>query len=138
VICLKLSVSSSRGCGYTMPYIFQVVCLVVFNRPTSLRLTLRYIFALFLLVGVLFSPLANDRHYSNDADGNRLSDDLDDRLSLLEKGLTRATSQMEREGIRRDLKSSVEVELIFDSPVTKKQMMDFKALGGNITYSFHL
>ncbi len=73
--------------------------------------------------------------YESDLDGNRLDDEL-------EGGMTLATipSPLYQTGksIGADLldEKRVDVELIFDAPVTQQQIDTFLALGGEITYMF--
>jgi subtilisin family serine protease len=61
--------------------------------------------------------------YPTDLDGNRISDDLEPSTGR-DGGLSIASTDM------------VEVELIFDEPITQQQIDDFLRLGGQITYIY--
>lgn len=80
-------------------------------------------------------PPVISRAYPNDLDGNRIDDEL-------EAGFTLATGSTPLYGLSRSLGAAlasenlVDVELIFDEPVTAEQIDAFVSLGGEITHMY--
>ncbi len=79
-------------------------------------------------------PLVGDR-YDNDADGDRIDDALLRRQRAAEAS-RQAVDVSQRAKAEQELKSLIDVELIFHQRVTQKQIDDFLALGGRITYMY--
>ena len=69
------------------------------------------------------------RTYSGDLNGNRINDDLEAAVARPRVSPSPATRQAA--GSRM-----IAVELVFSEPVTQRQIDDFLALGGEITYLF--
>ncbi len=80
-------------------------------------------------------PPVISRAYPNDLDGNRIDDEL-------EADFTLATGSSPLYGLSRSLGAAlatenlVDVELIFDEPVTAEQIDAFMSLGGEITHMY--
>lgn len=73
--------------------------------------------------------------YSGDKDGNRIHDALEmDHLRY--KRLPRSRSSSEKANLLHTERKDVDVQLIFNTPITQQQIDDFLLLGGEITYIY--
>ncbi len=74
--------------------------------------------------------------YSNDLDGDR----IDDGLQYMSDGASTmylfAVTQAEKEDAQTILGDMIDVELIFNEPITQEQIDDFQLLGGDINYIY--
>lgn len=75
-------------------------------------------------------PLISET-YSNDADGSRIDDNLE--LNISSHKSTRLFSVLESE---EQQKLPLDVELVFNAPITQHQIDEFLRLGGEITYIY--
>src|SRR5689334_18373365 len=75
-------------------------------------------------------------HYANDADGDRIDDQLLTRANQAIAAEKAAVTPGEKSQARAKLDELVTVELIFKEPVTQQQIDRFAALGGEITYIY--
>jgi hypothetical protein len=80
-------------------------------------------------------PLIAQR-YPNDADGDRIDDQLFGKARRALAAETSAATPNDKSEALGRLAEMVEVELIFSEQVTQKQIDDFRALGGEITYLY--
>ncbi len=73
--------------------------------------------------------------YESDLDGNRISDELDGGFNL---ATLPSSLYAEAKSLGRELMSEtmVDVELVFDEPVTQEQIDTFLAMGGQISYIY--
>jgi PKD repeat protein len=81
------------------------------------------------------APLIGE-HYANDADGDRIDDELFARAQRAVAAEREATTPAARAQARAQLDEQVNVELVFKQPVTQQQLDTFEALGGEITYVY--
>jgi PKD repeat protein len=81
------------------------------------------------------APLIGE-HYSNDADGDRIDDELVARAQRAMATERAATTPAARAQARARLDEPVNVELVFKQPITQQQLDTFEALGGEITYVY--
>jgi PKD repeat protein len=81
------------------------------------------------------APLIGE-HYANDADGDRIDDELFARAQRAMAAERAATTPTARAQARAQLDEPVNVELIFKQPVTQQQLDTFEALGGEITHVY--
>jgi hypothetical protein len=74
--------------------------------------------------------------YANDRDGDRIDDGLFSRAekALMSRGL--ALTPQDRSNAEAQLEEMVDVELIFTEQITQRQIDDFLASGGEITYIY--
>ena len=80
-------------------------------------------------------PVISDM-YPEDADGNLVSDVLEDRMRTAESTSTSAPGLMLRATASMALDQMTDVELIFGTQVTQEQIDTFLAMGGEITYMY--
>lgn len=76
------------------------------------------------------------RNYANDSDGNRIDDELEDRITVARAA--RDPSGVVGKAARREQvdQEQIGVELIFSEPVRQSQIDAFIALGGQIDYVY--
>jgi hypothetical protein len=75
-------------------------------------------------------------HYANDKDSNRIDDSLFDRAEKALMSERMAVTSDEKNKARAELDKFVDVELIFTEEIDQKQIDDFIASGGEITYVY--
>jgi hypothetical protein len=76
------------------------------------------------------------RTYSNDADASRIDDALEAKTRQAAATLQTAATPMAALQAQTELDTMVDVELIFQAPITQQQIDDFLALGGRIDYVY--
>ncbi|HBH60738.1 MAG TPA: hypothetical protein DDX85_03145, partial [Nitrospiraceae bacterium] len=74
--------------------------------------------------------------YTNDRDGNRIDDSLFSRAEKAAMSERLAVTADEKNKARADLDKLVDVELVFSEQIDQKQIDDFIASGGEITYVY--
>jgi hypothetical protein len=74
--------------------------------------------------------------YANDKDGNQIDDSLFDKAGRAMTSERLAVTPDEKNTARAELDKPVDVELIFTGQINQKQIDDFLALGGEITYVY--
>jgi len=74
--------------------------------------------------------------YSNDKDRNQIDDSLFDKAGRAMTSERLAVTQNEKNTARAELDKLVDVELIFTGQINQKEIDDFLALGGEITYVY--
>jgi len=75
--------------------------------------------------------------FDRDADRNKLDDRLEEGLAKARATLARVdATPAEKQAAQKALSEKVEIELIFDRPVTQKQIDDFLSAGGEIAHLF--
>lgn len=74
--------------------------------------------------------------YETDGDANRVDDGLDDQLLSASLALSTATTEAELQAAEDAMTTMVDVELVFNAPVTQSQIDTFVAEGGEITYMY--
>jgi hypothetical protein len=81
------------------------------------------------------TPLIS-RTYSNDSDNSRIDDALEAKTRQAAVTLRTAATPNALLQAQTQLDTMVDVELIFQTPVTQQQINDFLALGGRIDYLY--
>ena len=76
------------------------------------------------------------RTYANDSDANRIDDALEARAAQAAASLQIAGTPQAAHQAQAQLNALVDVELIFQAPVTQQQINHFLALGGQIDYLY--
>jgi hypothetical protein len=74
--------------------------------------------------------------YDEDVDGDRLADTLGEKQQAAVAAQKKALSPEEIEAAEAAAEERVDVELVFDEPVTQAQIDLFESLGGEITYMY--
>lgn len=74
--------------------------------------------------------------YSNDSDGDRIDDSLFSRAEKAAMSEHLSVTTDEKNKARTELDKLVDVDLIFTEQIDQKQIDDFIALGGEITYAY--
>ena len=74
--------------------------------------------------------------YSNDADGDHVDDQLSSRLQQARAAFSKAVSSEQINTAAAQLDTMTDVELIFQQPISQKQIDDFLLHGGEITHIY--
>ena len=74
--------------------------------------------------------------YSNDANRDRIDDQLSAKAEKALAAQKSALTQIQRTQAQADLDVMVDVELVFQEQITQQQINDFLAQGGQITYVY--
>jgi YVTN family beta-propeller protein len=76
------------------------------------------------------------RFYAHDSNGDRIEDALSVRSGNMAQQIRKALTVQQQQTVRAQLDKTVKIELLFDRPITQRQIDTFESLGGEISHVY--